>query len=119
MSFSYLFKYIIIGDTGEFCLSSSSNLLFYLSGVGKSCISLQFIDKKFRAKHEVTIGVEFGARMIAIENKNIKLQIWDTVRLIKFLHVFLNFLTIISDWRKTRLDKSPSAQSQDHTIAHP
>lgn len=48
-------------------------------GVGKSCISLQFIDKKFRGKHEVTIGVEFGARMINIDSKNIKLQIWDTV----------------------------------------
>ncbi|KAG4063725.1 hypothetical protein PC123_g1457 [Phytophthora cactorum] len=28
--------------------------------------------------HDLTIGVEFGARMINIENKQIKLQIWDT-----------------------------------------
>mmetsp|Transcript_52883 Transcript_52883/g.60753 ORF Transcript_52883/g.60753 Transcript_52883/m.60753 type:complete len:216 (+) Transcript_52883:35-682(+) len=62
MSYSYLFKYIIIGDTG----------------VGKSCLLLQFIDRRFRQKHEVTIGVEFGARMINIDGKNIKLQIWDT-----------------------------------------
>jgi len=62
MSYSYLFKYIIIGDTG----------------VGKSCLLLQFIDKRFRQKHEVTIGVEFGARMINVDGKNIKLQIWDT-----------------------------------------
>jgi len=27
-----------------------------------------------------TIGVEFGARMITIDGKQIKLQIWDTVR---------------------------------------
>ena len=47
--------------------------------MGKSCILLQFIEKRFRQKHEVTIGVEFGARMISIDNKNIKLQIWDTV----------------------------------------
>ncbi len=26
------------------------------------------------------LGVEFGARMIPIENKQVKLQIWDTVR---------------------------------------
>jgi GTPase SAR1 family protein len=26
-------------------------------------------------------GVEFGARMISIDGKQIKLQIWDTVRL--------------------------------------
>ncbi|XP_015670462.1 ras-related protein Rab-2B [Protobothrops mucrosquamatus] len=30
------------------------------------------------AVHDLTIGVEFGARMISIENKKIKLQIWDT-----------------------------------------
>ena len=50
-----------------------------MKGVGKSCLLLQFIDKRFRPKHEVTIGVEFGARMINLEGKNIKLQIWDTV----------------------------------------
>mmetsp|Transcript_6888 Transcript_6888/g.7921 ORF Transcript_6888/g.7921 Transcript_6888/m.7921 type:complete len:212 (+) Transcript_6888:371-1006(+) len=62
MSYAYLFKYIIIGDTG----------------VGKSCLLLQFTDKRFQPVHDLTIGVEFGARMINIENKQIKLQIWDT-----------------------------------------
>lgn len=74
--YSYLFKYIIIGDTGninKFVVFS----IFYI-GVGKSCLLLQFIDKRFRQKHEVTIGVEFGARMISVDSKNIKLQIWDT-----------------------------------------
>jgi len=62
MSYAYLFKYIIIGDTG----------------VGKSCLLLQFTDKRFQPVHDLTIGVEFGARMINIEGKQIKLQIWDT-----------------------------------------
>ena len=62
MSYSYLFKYIIIGDTG----------------VGKSCLLLQFTDKRFRNDHDITIGVEFGSRMIQLDNKEIKLQIWDT-----------------------------------------
>mmetsp|Transcript_135331 Transcript_135331/g.263606 ORF Transcript_135331/g.263606 Transcript_135331/m.263606 type:complete len:213 (+) Transcript_135331:60-698(+) len=62
MSYAYLFKYIIIGDTG----------------VGKSCLLLQFTDKRFRSDHDLTIGVEFGARLITIDNKQIKLQIWDT-----------------------------------------
>jgi len=62
MSYSYLFKYIIIGDTG----------------VGKSCLLLQFTDKRFQPVHDLTIGVEFGARMVTIDNKHIKLQIWDT-----------------------------------------
>jgi Ras-related protein Rab-2A len=48
-------------------------------GVGKSCLLLQFTDKRFRQQHDLTIGVEFGARTVQISNKNIKLQIWDTV----------------------------------------
>jgi len=62
MSYAYLFKYIIIGDTG----------------VGKSCLLLQFTDKRFQPVHDLTIGVEFGARMVTIDNRQIKLQIWDT-----------------------------------------
>ncbi|KAL5216492.1 hypothetical protein ABZP36_007893 [Zizania latifolia] len=62
MSFAYLFKYIIIGDTG----------------VGKSCLLLQFTDKRFQPVHDLTIGVEFGARMITVDNNPVKLQIWDT-----------------------------------------
>ena len=62
MSYSYLFKYIVIGDTG----------------VGKSCLLLQFTDKRFRPDHDLTIGVEFGARLISLDGKQIKLQIWDT-----------------------------------------
>lgn len=62
MSYAYLFKYIIIGDTG----------------VGKSCLLMQFMDKRFKKIHDLTIGVEFGARMINIDNKQVKLQIWDT-----------------------------------------
>ena len=55
MSYSYLFKYIIIGDTG----------------VGKSCLLLQFTDKRFQPVHDLTIGVEFGARMINIDQKQV------------------------------------------------
>ncbi|CAI8607232.1 unnamed protein product [Vicia faba] len=62
MSYAYLFKYIIIGDTG----------------VGKSCLQLQFTDNRFQPVHDVTIGVEFGARTITIDNKRIKLSIGDT-----------------------------------------
>ena len=47
-------------------------------GVGKSCLLLQFTDKRFQPVHDLTIGVEFGARMVSIHNKQIKLQIWDT-----------------------------------------
>jgi len=60
--YNYLFKYIIVGD----------------AGVGKSCLLLQFTDKRFRAEHDMTIGVEFGHRIIDIGDQRIKLQIWDT-----------------------------------------
>jgi hypothetical protein len=45
------------------------------AGVGKSCLLLQFTDKRFQPVHDLTIGVEFGARMIKIDDKPIKLQI--------------------------------------------
>uniref|UniRef100_A0A4W5L3N5 RAB2A, member RAS oncogene family n=1 Tax=Hucho hucho TaxID=62062 RepID=A0A4W5L3N5_9TELE len=52
--------------------------VFVFAGVGKSCLLLQFTDKRFQPVHDLTIGVEFGARMITIDGKQIKLQIWDT-----------------------------------------
>jgi len=50
------------------------------TGVGKSCLLLQFTDKRFQRVHDLTIGVEFGSRMVTINNQQVKLQIWDTVR---------------------------------------
>ena len=58
----YLFKYIVIGD----------------SGVGKSCLLLQFTDKRFEVTHDLTIGVEFGTRVADVDGQSIKFQIWDT-----------------------------------------
>ena len=61
--------------------SAAYSLLVLPAGVGKSCLLLQFTDKRFQPVHDLTIGVEFGARMINIDSKQIKLQIWDTVSL--------------------------------------
>lgn len=62
-SFAYTLKYIIVGD----------------SGVGKTCLLLKFTDKRFKAQHEVTIGVEYGTRLVKLGTQTVKLQIWDTV----------------------------------------
>ena len=62
MSYNFLFKYIIIGDTA----------------VGKSCLLLQFSDKRFKKTHDLTIGVEFGSRVVSVNEKTVKIQIWDT-----------------------------------------
>ena len=60
--YDYLLKFIIIGPSGS----------------GKSCLLLQFTDKRFLTDHELTIGVEFGTRMIEVDGRKIKLQLWDT-----------------------------------------
>jgi len=60
--YDYLFKYVMIGPTG----------------VGKSCILLQFTEKSFDPSPGMTIGVEFGFRSFTIQGKTIKIQIWDT-----------------------------------------
>jgi len=54
--------------------------MMMMTGVGKSCLLLQFTDRRFQPVHDLTIGVEFGARMISIDDRQIKLQIWDTGR---------------------------------------
>lgn len=63
MNYSYLFKYIIIGD----------------SAVGKSCLLLQFTDHRFKSEHDLTIGVEFGSRVVSLGSTAVKIQVWDTV----------------------------------------
>lgn len=57
-----LFKIIIIGD----------------SGIGKSCVLKRLVENEFKEDHDVTVGVEFGSYLIRIEDKILKLQIWDT-----------------------------------------
>ena len=44
---------------------------------------MQFIDKEFKVDSDPTIGVEFGSKTIKVDPKVIKLQIWDTVKIIK------------------------------------
>ena len=62
VSFNYLFKYIIIGD----------------ASVGKSNILLKYAHNQFQPEYQLTIGVEFGAKNIEIQNKIYRIQIWDT-----------------------------------------
>ena len=61
-NFNYLFKYIIIGD----------------ASVGKSNILLKYAHNQFKPEYQLTIGVEFGAKNVEINNKTYRIQIWDT-----------------------------------------
>ena len=56
------FKYIVIGNTS----------------VGKSCLMLQFIDKRFQPVHDLTIGIEYGQRNVTVKGRSVNLQIYDT-----------------------------------------
>lgn len=39
----------------------------------------KFVDKNCRLDNIATLGVDFGIRIITLDNKKIKIQIWDTV----------------------------------------
>jgi small GTP-binding protein len=56
------FKLIVIGD----------------SGVGKSCLTLKATKNLFENNYSATVGFEFFTFNIKINDKIIKLQIWDT-----------------------------------------
>ena len=60
--YDYMVKLIIIGD----------------SGVGKTNILTRFCENIFKETHVATIGVDFSVRTIQIEDKKIRLQVWDT-----------------------------------------
>eukprot|EP00931_Biecheleriopsis_adriatica_P005399 TRINITY_DN106920_c0_g1_i1.p1 TRINITY_DN106920_c0_g1~~TRINITY_DN106920_c0_g1_i1.p1 ORF type:complete len:253 (-),score=25.81 TRINITY_DN106920_c0_g1_i1:53-811(-) len=73
--YQYLFKFIIIGD----------------EAVGKTCLLLQFTDKRYRTTHQVTVGVEFGSRTVDIAGTQIKLQCWDTAGQDRFRSIIRSY----------------------------
>jgi len=60
--YDYLFKIIVTGD----------------GGVGKTAITVRFSQGKFDSNYKMTIGVDFAIKMLEIDNRKVKLQIWDT-----------------------------------------
>ncbi|KAL5457071.1 hypothetical protein EMCRGX_G034308 [Ephydatia muelleri] len=61
-NFDYSFKLALIGD----------------SGVGKTCVLTRYTDNQFQPSFLSTIGIDFKVKMIRLNGKTIKLQIWDT-----------------------------------------
>lgn len=57
-----LLKVIIVGD----------------SGVGKTNLLTYFCEGVFKESYVATIGVDFKIKMLQVDDKKIKLQIWDT-----------------------------------------
>jgi small GTP-binding protein len=60
--YDYAMKVIAVGDVG----------------VGKTSIISRFITGHFNPNHDYTVGIEFGDKKITINNRIVKLQIWDT-----------------------------------------
>ena len=60
--YDFSFKMIVIGD----------------AGVGKSCLTNRAAKDKFISNYSPTIGFEFLSFSTNIDNKIVKLQIWDT-----------------------------------------
>mmetsp|Transcript_26901 Transcript_26901/g.67617 ORF Transcript_26901/g.67617 Transcript_26901/m.67617 type:complete len:206 (+) Transcript_26901:73-690(+) len=57
-----LLKVIILGD----------------SGVGKTSLMNQYVNKKFSNQYKATIGADFLTKEVIIDDKLVTLQIWDT-----------------------------------------
>jgi len=57
-----LLKVIILGD----------------SGVGKTSLMNQYVNKKFSKQYKATIGADFLTKEVMIDDKLVTMQIWDT-----------------------------------------
>lgn len=57
-----IFKVVLIGD----------------SGVGKTNILSRYVRDEFSIETKSTVGVEFGSKIVKVNNQTIKVQIWDT-----------------------------------------
>jgi Ras-related protein Rab-7A len=57
-----LLKVIILGD----------------SGVGKTSLMNQYVNKKFSNQYKATIGADFLTKEVYVDDRNVTMQIWDT-----------------------------------------
>ena len=66
-------------------------LLIGDSYVGKTSLLLQYIDRECPENHMATIGVEFKDKIVQINKKNVKLQVWDTSGQERYRSITKNF----------------------------
>lgn len=66
------------------------------SGVGKTCLLVRFKDDTFLSGSFIaTVGIDFRNKTILINDKQVKLQIYDTVRKKKQPFIILTYLSIM------------------------
>lgn len=73
--YDYLFKVLLIGD----------------SSVGKTSVLLRYVDDKFNAEFQTTIGVDFKVSSFQMNGKTIKLQLWDTAGQDRFKNIVASY----------------------------
>ena len=71
----YIFKSILVGDTN----------------VGKTSLMNKFISSELNKIHDITIGVDLESKLLNINSKIIKLQIWDTTGQERFRSIISSY----------------------------
>ena len=74
-NYDLLFKIVLVGD----------------SLVGKTNIIRNYLSNEFSPETKPTIGIEFGSKNLNLNNKIIKLQIWDTAGQEKYRSITLTY----------------------------
>merc|ERR1712188_167592 len=70
-----LLKVIILGD----------------SGVGKTSLMNQYVNKKFSNQYKATIGADFLTKEVMVDDRLVTMQIWDTAGQERFQSLGLAF----------------------------
>ncbi|GAA47712.1 Ras-related protein Rab-4B [Clonorchis sinensis] len=65
-TYTHLLKFLIVGD----------------AATGKTCLLRWFLAGNFKEESLHTIGVEFGTKVVQVDGKPVKLQIWDTAGIV-------------------------------------
>lgn len=73
--YDFMFKLLIVGE----------------SGVGKTCMLLQYADSVFEENFLSTIGVDFKVKLIDVDDKKVKLQIWDSAGQDRFRNITASY----------------------------
>jgi Ras-related protein Rab-1A len=75
MSYDYIYKIIIVGD----------------SNVGKSSLLTKYVDNHFISDHLLTYGIDFKIKTLKIDDKTLKLQLWDTAGQERFRNIVRSY----------------------------
>lgn len=73
--YQYIFKIILIGDCN----------------IGKTSLINRYIHNSFKKEYLLTIGVDFMMKTVEIDDKQIKLQIWDTAGMERYKQVTTSY----------------------------